>query len=132
MFNPVTTATAGWSEAVESRAQRLLSYSAGWEPEGPLDVGRLFERSGLDPVMTARLLMTVPPLDAVDALARIVAGCRIDGDVCPDPLAFSRDALSAAGRAVAREELHPERVLLAGLWCAGRRLLSRVLRTGRS
>lgn len=129
MFNPITTATAGWSEAVEERAQRLLGHPVGTEGGVPVDVLRLLERAGLDPVMTARLLMTLPPLDAVNALAVIVADCRIDGETCPDPLVVSRTALSAAGRAVDRAELHPEWVLLVGLWCAGRRLLSRVFRT---
>ncbi len=116
LINPLITATAGWSEAVEERARRLLGYQIGSEAEGAaVTVRTMLERSGYDPVASARFLMAIPPLSAVRELGKTIAAFRIDGEPCPDPLASARAALSHAGRAVAVHELHPERRFLANL-----------------
>lgn len=116
MFNPLITATAGWSEAVEERARRLLRYPVGTEGQGvPVTVRTMLARCDRDPVDSARFLMTIPPLMAVGELTDIIAGFRIDGEPCPDPAAAARAALSFAGRAVAAHELHPERRFIAGI-----------------
>ena len=116
LFNPLITATAGWSEAVEERAQRLLRYQLGTEGEGvPVTVQTMLVRCGFDPVASARVLMVVPPLVAVGELTKTVADFQIDGTPCPDPAETARAALSFAGRAVAMHELHPERRFVAGI-----------------
>lgn len=116
MFNPLITATAGWSEAVEERAKRLLRYQVGTEGQGsPVTVQTMLARCDYDPVASARFLMTIPPLTAVRELTKTVARFRIDGEPCPDPAAIARAALSFAGRAVAVHELHPERQFVAGI-----------------
>ncbi|WP_448205799.1 hypothetical protein [Azospirillum sp. sgz302134] len=116
MYNPLITATAGWSEAVEERARRLLGYQVGTEGHGaPVTVQSMLARCGYDPVASARFLMTIPPLMAVRELTKTVARFRIDGEPCPDPAALARAALSHAGRAVAVHELHPERQFVANI-----------------
>ncbi len=117
MINPMITATAGWSEAVEERAQRLLRYQVGTEgPDGvPVTVQTMFERCGFTPVASARFLMCIPPLTAMHELTKTVTRFRIDGEVCPDPAGMAKAALSFAGRAVAVHELHPERRFVAGV-----------------
>ena len=118
MFNPLITATAGWSEAVEERAKRFLDFRLGTEKDGaPVTMATLLARDHYDPVASARLLMIVPPLTAQRDLMRMVAQFRIDGEPCPDPTAVARAALSYAGRAVAMHEIHPERRWLAALLC---------------
>lgn len=114
LFNPLITATAGWSAAVEERAKRLLAFRLGTEEaDRPVTVATLFVRRELDPVNTARYLMVLPPLDSVAALARILAGFVIDGQPCPGPAALARTALAYAGRAVDADALHPERRFIA-------------------
>lgn len=124
MFNPLITATAGWSEAVEERAKRLLAFRMGIESGEPVTMATLLERCHYDPVASARFLMIVPPLTALRELSRTVADFRIDGEPCPDPAATALAALSYAGRAVAMHEIHPERrwlaVLLGALFGGGR------------
>lgn len=116
LYNPLITATAGWSAAVEERAKRLLRYQLGTDGRGsPVTVRTMLARCGYDPVASARFLMTIPPLTAVRELTKTVAGFRIDGEPNPDPAATARAALSFAGRAVAADELHPERRFVAGL-----------------
>lgn len=118
MINPVITAAAGWSEAVEERAKRFLDYIVGTEGSGaPVTVATLLARCQYDPVASARFLMLVPPLTAQREFARTVADVRIDGEPCPDPAAVARAALAHAGRAVALADIHPERQLLAGVVC---------------
>lgn len=110
MINPLITATAGWSEAVEERAKRLLRYQIGTEAGGAVvTVQTMLARCGYDPVASARFLMCIPPLMAVRELTKTVTQFQIDGQPCPDPAAVARAALSHAGRAVAGHELHPER-----------------------
>lgn len=114
LFNPLITATAGWSEAVEERAKRLLRYQVGTEGGGaPVTVQTMLVRCGFDPVASARFLMVIPPLVAVCELSKTIAGFQIDGAPCPDPAETARAALSFAGRAVAVHELHPERRFVA-------------------
>ena len=110
LFNPLITATAGWSAAVEERSKRLLSFQVGTEEDGgrPIRMSTLFARRDLDPVNTARYLMVLPPLQAVSELARLLSGCTIDGIPCPAPGAVARSALSHAGRVVDLEALYPE------------------------
>lgn len=116
LFNPLITATAGWSEAVEERAKRLLRYQVGTEGDGaPVTVQTMLARCGFDPVASARFLMVIPPLVAVCELTKTIAGFQIDGMPCPDPAETARAALSFAGRAVAMHELHPERRFVAGI-----------------
>lgn len=116
MFNPFITAAAGWSEAVEERAKRLLRFTVGTEGDGmPITVATMFARCHLDPVHSARLLMIVPPLVAQQELTGIVVRFRIDGEACQDPSGLACAALSHAGRAVTTYELHPERQWLANL-----------------
>ena len=116
MFNPLITATAGWSEAVEERAKKLLDFPLGTEGDGvPVTVATMFVRCQFDPVASARFLMIIPPLTAQRELTRTMARFRIDGCACPDPAAMARSALSYAGRAVAMHEIHPERLWLANL-----------------
>ncbi len=117
MINPLITATAGWSEAVEERAKRLLRYQVGTEgPAGvPVTVQTMFERCGYTPVSSARFLMCIPPLTAVRELTKTVARFEIDGKACPDPAGIAKAALSFAGRAVAVHEVHPERRFVAGV-----------------
>jgi len=119
LFNPLITATAGWSEAVEERAKRLLAFRLGTEGDGvPVTMQTLLERCHHDPVASARFLMIVPPLTAQRELSRTIAHFVVDGEPCPDPAAVARAALSYAGRAVAMHEIHPERQWLATLLCA--------------
>lgn len=118
MFNPLITATAGWSEAVEERAKRFLACTLGTEGGVPVTMADLLTRNEYDPVASARFLMIIPPLTALRELTRILAGIRIDGEPCPDPAAAARAALSHAGRAVAMHEIHPERQWLANLLAA--------------
>ncbi len=119
MFNPLITATAGWSEAVEERAKRFLDFCPGTEDGGkPITMAVLFARCHHDPVASARFLMVIPPLTAQGELTRIITHFRIDGEPCPDPAAAARAALSHAGRAVAMHEIHPERQWLASLLAA--------------
>lgn len=116
MINPLITATAGWSEAVEERAKRLLRYQIGTEGEGAaVTVQTMLARCDYDPVASARFLMSIPPLMAVRELSKTVARFQIDGEPCPDPAAMARAALSHAGRAVAAHELHPERRFVANI-----------------
>jgi len=116
VFNPLITATAGWSEAVEERAKRFLGFVVGTEGDGlPITAATMLARCHLDPVTSARFLMLIPPQKAVRELTRIIAGFRIDGEPCPDPLATAQAALSFAGRAVTVDELHPERRWVANL-----------------
>jgi hypothetical protein len=116
VFNPLITATAGWSEAVEERAKRFLDFVVGTEADGvPVTTATMLVRCHLDPVAASRFLMLVPPQKAVRDLTLIVAGFRIGGEPCPDPLATAQAALSFAGRAVTADEMHPERRWLAGL-----------------
>lgn len=118
MFNPLITATAGWSEAVEERAKRFLAFPMGGEVGAPVTMATLLERAGQDPVNTARYLMIVPPLAAQRELIGMIGAFRIDGEPCPDPVAAAHAALSYAGRAVTMNEIHPERRWLAALLCA--------------
>lgn len=116
MFNPLITATAGWSEAVEERAKRLLDFHLGVQANGAsVTVATMLARCQFDPVASARFLMIVPPLTAQRELAETMARFQIDGCACPDPAAMARSALSYAGRAVAVHEIHPERLWLANL-----------------
>lgn len=116
MYNPLITATAGWSEAVEERAKRLLRYQVGTEGNGAVvTVQTMLARCDYDPVASARFFMMIPPLMAVRELAKTIGRFRIDGESCPDPTALARSALSFAGRAVAVHELHPERRLVANV-----------------
>lgn len=116
MFNPLITATAGWSEAVELRAKRLLDYRLGTEEDGfPVTVATMFAQRGEDPVTAARLLMLIQPMAALRELSRVVAEFHIDGEPCPDAFGLARQALSYAGRAVYVEQLHPERQFVANL-----------------
>lgn len=116
MLNPMITATAGWSEAVEERAKRFLDFVIGTEGDGtPVTAATMLARSHFDPVASARFLMLIPPQKAVRELARTLADFRIDGEPCPDPVATAQAALSYAGRAVTIDEMHPERRLLASL-----------------
>ncbi|AWK86721.1 hypothetical protein [Azospirillum thermophilum] len=125
MFNPMTTAIAGWSAAIEVRSERFLSFEVGTEPAGaPVTMRQLLDRNGFDPGEKTRYLMTLPPLDAVEALAAIVGRCRIDGSPCPDPLALARASLSFAGRAVAPVEIHPEWRAVAAIVATLRRLFT--------
>ena len=117
MFNPLITATAGWSEAVEERAKRLLDFRLGVEEGVPATMATLLARAHCDPVASARFLMIIPPLAAQRELTRMVAHFRIDGEPCSDPAAVARAALSYAGRAVAMHEIHPERQWLATVLC---------------
>ena len=118
MFNPLITATAGWSDAVEERAKRLLDFSLGTEDGVPVTMATMLARCHYDPVASARFLMIIPPLTAQRELMKTVACFRIGGEPCPDPAATARAALSFAGRAVAMHEIHPERQWLANLLCA--------------
>jgi len=116
LINPLITATAGWSEAVEERAKRLLAYQIGTEgEEAAITVQTMLARCDYDPVASARFLMAIPPLTAVRELTKTIAHFRIDGEPCPDPAAMARAALSHAGRAVAVHELHPERRFVANI-----------------
>jgi len=116
LFNPLITATAGWSEAVEERAQRLLTFPLGTETNGAsVTVATMFARCQFDPVASARFLMIIPPLMAQRELTKTIARFHIDGHPCPDPAAMARCALSYAGRAVTMQEIHPERRWLANL-----------------
>ncbi|HEY0836217.1 MAG TPA: hypothetical protein VGE72_20085 [Azospirillum sp.] len=116
MFNPLITATAGWSEAVEERAKRFLDYIVGTEADGtPITAATMLVRCHFDPVASARFLMLIPPQKAVRELARTVADFRIDGEPCPDPYATAQAALAFAGRAVTWDDLHPERRWVANL-----------------
>lgn len=116
MFNPIITATAGWSPAVEERARRLLAFRLGdGEDGGPATVADAFAAAGRDPGHAARLLMLLPPLDAVEVLTGTLALFTIDGTPCPDPATFARTALSHAGRAVTLRDIHPERAALGAL-----------------
>lgn len=120
VFNPLITATAGWSEAVEERAKRFLGFVVGTERAAggggvPVTAATLLARRRLDPVATARFLMLVPPQKAVRELTLILADVCIDGEPCPDPLATAQAALSFAGRAVTADEMHPERRWIATL-----------------
>lgn len=125
MFNPMTTAIAGWSAAVEVRGERFLSFEVGTGPDGaPVTMRQLLERNGFDPIGKTRYLMTLPPLDAVEALTAIVARCRMDGIPCPDPLGLARASLSFAGRAVAPIEIHPEWRAVAAVVAMLRRLFT--------
>lgn len=117
LFNPLITATAGWSAAVEERSKRLLSFQVGTEEGGgrPVRISTLFVRRNLDPVNTARYLMVLPPMQAVGELARLLSGCTIDGTPCPAPAAIARAALSHAGRVVDKAAMHPERQFVLSL-----------------
>lgn len=118
MFNPLITATAGWSEAVEERAKRILAFRLGTEHGVPVTMATMLARCHFDPVASARFLMIIPPLTAQRELTKTIARFRIDGKPCPDPAAVACAALSHAGRAVAMHEIHPERQWLASLLCA--------------
>jgi hypothetical protein len=114
LFNPLITAVAGWSEAVEERARRLLDFQMGERADGaPVRVGEQLTRHGFDPVASARHLMVLPPLVAVHELTRTMTRFEIDGQPCPDPGGMARAALSYAGRAVTVHDVHPERRILA-------------------
>ncbi|HYD66493.1 hypothetical protein [Azospirillum sp.] len=116
MFNPLITATAGWSEAVEERAKRFLGFVVGTEGDGvPVTAATMLARCHLDPIAGARYLMLIPPQKAVRELTLILTDFRIDGQPCPDPLAAAQAALSFAGRAVTVDEMHPERRWVANL-----------------
>lgn len=116
MFNPLITATAGWSAAVEERSRRLLAFVAGTDSAGaPVTLGRLLHEHRIDPVNCARGLMILPPLAAVRELTRMLARLRLEGEACPDAGGLARAALAFAGRAVTPADLHPEWQLLAGL-----------------
>ncbi len=120
LFNPLITATAGWSAAVEERSKRLLSYQVGTEEGGgrPVRISTLFVRRDLDPVNTARYLMVLPPLQAIGELARLLSGCTIDDTPCPAPGAIARAALAYAGRAVDIDAIHPERRFVLSILAA--------------
>lgn len=115
LFNPLITATAGWSDAVEERAKRLLDFRLGNEDGVPVTMATMLARCHYDPVASARFLMIIPPLTAQRELGKTVARFRLDGEPCSDPVAVARAALSFAGRAVAMHEIHPERQWLASL-----------------
>lgn len=115
MLNPQITAAAGWSEAVEERAKRLLAFPMGTEDGRSVTMADLLPRLQLDPIASARFLMIVPPLVAQHELIEMVAAFRIDGQPCPDPVAVALAALSYAGRAVTLQDIHPERRWLAAL-----------------
>lgn len=116
MLNPQITAAAGWSEAVEERAKRLLAFPMGTEDGQPVTMADLLRRVQRDPVACARFLMVVPPLVAQHELIEMVAAFRIDGQPCPDPVTVALAALSFAGRAVSLQDIHPERRWLTSLF----------------
>lgn len=116
MFNPLITATAGWSAAVEERSRRLLAFVVGSDSAGAsVTLERLLREHRIDPVTCARSLMILPPLTAIRELTRTFARLRLEGEACPDAGGLARAALASAGRAVTPAELHPEWQLLAGL-----------------
>ncbi|WP_029011141.1 hypothetical protein [Azospirillum halopraeferens] len=116
MLNPLITLTAGWSPAVEERATRLLAFRLGTTADGtPVTVAAAFAGRGRPAPHTARLLMHLPPLEAVQVLTHTLADFTIDGASCPDPAATARAALAHAGRAVTIADAHPERAFIARL-----------------
>lgn len=114
MFDPMITAIAGWSAAVEVRARRFLAYEVGRPMHGPpVTMARLLGRNEREALDAARSYMIVPPGTAIETVSRVVSRFRIDGEACPDPVAVARAALAHAGRAVDDHDIHPERRLLA-------------------
>lgn len=114
MFNPMILATAGWSEAVEVRSRRFLGFEAGVEARGaPVTMATVLARLERDPVASARHLMLLPPLSAVDAVTAMLSQTSIDGEPCPDPDGVARAALAHAGRVVSLDDAHPERRVVA-------------------
>lgn len=127
MFNPVIMATAGWSEAVEFRASRLLDFELGVEGSGgPVTVMTMFARLYDDPIFRARMLMCVTPQDALSDLTRTIGIYSIDGEVCPDPERLARRALIYAGRALAASADEPD-TLGKMMFLTLRRRLARVM-----
>ncbi|HYD31647.1 MAG TPA: hypothetical protein VEB64_12425 [Azospirillaceae bacterium] len=107
--NPIITAVAGWSEAVEVRAERLLDFVIGHEGNGtPVTIATMFARCHFDPWDSARFMMYVPPITAVRELTRTISRFRIEGEGCPGPERLARAALIHAGRFVDSREGHPE------------------------
>lgn len=109
MQNPIITAIAGWSEAVEVRAGRLLDFVIGHEGNGtPVTVATMFARCHYDPLNSARFMMRIPPITAVHELTRTISRFRLEGEMCPAPERLARAALIHAGRFVDAREGHPE------------------------
>lgn len=117
MFNPLTIAIAGWSEAIDYRAEKFLLFQVGTNRVGqPVTVRTMLACRGLDPIASGRFLMLLPPLTAVSELSQTLRNFDIDGIPCPDPMAIARAALSHAGRVVDIADIYPERLLLARIW----------------
>lgn len=99
----------GVSDMDADRAQRLLAFEIGQDQRGDaVSVRSMLAQQGHDPEDVARLLMLVPPLDAVARLTRLMAGFVIDGEIAADPAAAARAALAHAGRVVTAAQMYPE------------------------
>lgn len=107
---------SGTAGTIAGADRRLLCHGLGVDPatDHPVTVRHALEAAGLDPVKSARRLVTLPPAVARDDLAAVLRGFSIGHHRCPDPEARARAALADAGADIVDHPFADPRIGLAG------------------